>query len=161
MKLALAFLIGVAVVGGAAADQEMITRVIVKRLSGEGGVGMEVRANPAVSGPLTYQDAGSAMFFTWNHNVKDAKGRIVTGLAFRTWAQGKDARVEVFTLVPRPGAPNQYYATGGRGSLDYLEPIPFAQFTIAVGGTRNLDEMKTLGLDPLVVTCAREPKSVR
>lgn len=142
------------------ARQEMITRVSVKPLSGDGGIGMAVRAIAPTSKPMTYRET-TAMFFSWNHNVKDSKGRIITGLGFRSWAQGKEAHVEVFTLVPRAGAPNQYMATSGRGNLDYLEPVPFAQFTIAVGATRNLDEMKALGLEPLVVTCARVAKFVR
>ena len=145
---------------GIDSHQEMITQVKIKRGSGEGGVGMEVRAVAPTSKPMTYRET-TAMFLTWNQNVKDAKGRIVTALGFRTWAQNKDARVEVFTLVPRAGAPNQYMARSGRGNLDNLEPVPFAQFTIAVGATRHLDELKTLGLEPLVVTCAKVPKVVR
>ena len=108
---------------------------------------------------MTYRDTAT-VFFSWNHNVRDSKGRVVTGLGFRTWMSGKDARVAVYALVPRASAQNRYLAAT-REDLEDLEPIPFAEFSIAVGASRTLDEMKALGIEPMIVTCSRVPKKGR
>jgi len=147
------------IVQSASVPPDTMVQVRVARQNGPGGVGMEALQKPPASKPLSYRDT-AAVFFTWNHDVKDSKGRIVTGLGFRTWISGKDARVAVYALVPRAGAPNRYLATTREG-LEDLEPVPFAEFNVAVGSSRKLDEMKALGMDPMLVTCARVPKKGR
>ena len=120
---------------------------------------MEALQKPPAAKPMSYRDT-SAVFFSWNHNARDSKGRIVTGLGFRAWMSGKEARVAVYALVPRDGVPNRYLATTREG-LDDLEPVPFAEFGIAVGASRKLDEMKALGMEPMLVSCAKVPKRGR
>ena len=157
--MAVAVLMLLLVAQGTTVPPDAMVQVRVARPDGPGGVGMEALQKPPASKPLTYRDT-SAVFFSWNHNVKDAKGRIVTGLGFRTWMSGKDARVAVYALVPRAGAPNRYLAKS-REELDDLEPVPFAEFNLAVGSSRKLDEMKALGMEPMLVTCARVPRKGR
>jgi hypothetical protein len=145
---------------GTSGPADTMVQVRVARPDGQDGSSMAVRQKPPASKPLTYRDTTAAVFFTWNHNVKDAKGRIVTGLSFQSWMSGKDARVAVYALVPRAGAPNRFLATTREG-LDDLEPVPFAEFNLAVGASRKLDEMKALGMEPMLVTCARVPRKAR
>jgi hypothetical protein len=90
------------------------------------------------------------MVFFLQQDVRDAKGRVVTGLGFVTWMEADDAHVAVFTMVPKPGAPNTFLGT--REQMASLQPLALVDFVLKLGGSRSLDELKALGVDPMVVT---------
>lgn len=89
--------------------------------------------------------------FFQKHDARDSKGRVVSGVGFITWVVPEGVHVAVYTLVPKPGAPNTFLAaTPETVSLLRIEPL--VEFGLPLGGTRRLDELNALGVTPLTVT---------
>jgi hypothetical protein len=77
---------------------------------------------------------------------KDARladGQIVTGFAFDGWHEGSSVRVVVSALVPADGS-NRFVEVH-RGIRPIFKRLEFATFTVAVGETRAVEEMKAVG----------------
>lgn len=97
-----------------------------------------------------------ASFFYDNTNVRDESGRIVSGLSVQAWQDESAVGVAVYVLVPGPGAPNAYLANHGTNHL--MRPERFVEFVRKVGETRELFELRRLGLKPWTIKVLREPR---
>jgi hypothetical protein len=82
-------------------------------------------------------------------DVRLADGQIVTGFGFDGWTEGEGVRVVVTALLPADGT-NRYLEMkpGMRPTFRQQE---FAKFTLSPGEKRRVEEMKALGIDPMVV----------
>ena len=96
-------------------------------------------AGPSVSVPAVRSDA----------RLPD--GQIVSGFAFIGWSEGDSTRVMVFALTAPKGATNTYMPSG---SHDF-ERRDFATYRIASGGSVQVAEMRTLGLEPITLSVRR------
>lgn len=104
--------------------------------------------------PPDLAKANANVQFLVRRDVKDEKGRIVTGVGYVAWREGKGARVWVFSLVPKAGVANDYYATMSGIANTRREPL--AEFVLTtVGQSRPLVEMKKWGFDPFVIKLIR------
>ena len=92
-------------------------------------------ATSPVSMPVSKQDA------------RMPDGMIVSGVAFDGWIEGSLFRVVALALVHKEGDP----AAGASGLTRDLPKRQIASFTLAVGQSHSVEEMKAFGLDPLVV----------
>jgi hypothetical protein len=92
-------------------------------------------ATSPVSMPVSKQDA------------RMPDGMIVFGVAFDGWIEGSLFRVVALALVHKEGDP----AAGASGLTRDLPKRQIASFTLAVGQSHSVEEMKAFGLDPLVV----------
>ena len=137
----------------AARPQEMVTRAILVDETGQSRVGTQARK---VRPRKPDSGFGTAAFVYRNHNVKDQKGRVVSGLSVVAWEDGDRVRVAVYTLVPRRGVPNTYL--GQRETAGYLEMADFVEFALAVGEKRELIELSRLGLEPWTIKIERVPR---
>lgn len=146
-RLAVCLISVVSLIGlvGAAQAKHM---VVVADATGQGRAQSEPRAAKPTGASASRPEI---MVFFLKHDVRDAQGRVVTGLGFVTWMEGAGAHVSVFTMVPKPGAPNTFLA-GSPEQTASLQPVALVDFTLKVGGSRSLDEMKALGVDPMVVS---------
>ena len=76
-------------------------------------------------------------------------GLFVTGFEFIGWAEGDATRVMVFALVPRADAANTYLP-----DRELLRRRDFASYRVAWGDSVPVSEMKSLGLEPMILTSA-------
>ena len=137
--------------------QSYVNRITVSEASGERrGFTEPLKSRP--SSPIPNIFDTMIVFFYAHHDVKDEKGRIVSGLSFASWMEGEQAHVDVFDLVPRPGRPNAYLATDREGMTN-LQLVRFISFPLKLGESRKLVEMKRFGLEPMIVTFIRAPRS--
>jgi hypothetical protein len=74
--------------------------------------------------------------------VRDKRGRVISAFGLYGWKDGANVRVVLLVFVPVDGAANQRYTAGDK----QLRPEVYARYTVPVGGTRELEEMKALGL---------------
>jgi hypothetical protein len=110
-------------------------------------------SQPRAAKPSTTQP--DTMVFFKRHDVHDAKGRVVTGLGFISWTEGQGVHVAVYTMVPKPGAPNTFLA-GTSEQLASLQAEALVDFSLKLGEVRSLSELKTLGVEPMAVTLAKD-----
>jgi hypothetical protein len=82
-------------------------------------------------------------------DVRLADGQIITGFSFDGWTEGEHVRIVVSALVPADGT-NRYVEVK-RGMRPSFRKREFARFALAPGEKRNIDEMKALGIEPMVV----------
>ena len=82
-------------------------------------------------------------------DVRLADGKIVSGFGFEGWTEGEGVRLVVSALLPRDGS-NRYVETP-RGRRPSFRKEEFARFVLKPGDKRSIDEMKALGIDPMVV----------
>jgi hypothetical protein len=138
--------------------QQPQLEIIVTEASGVRRGSLSPRPDPPLSPPAGLSDMSTSTFFS-RHDVKDEKGRILTGLGFRAWMEGKLVRVAIFTLVPKPGTPNVYLARNQNQTGSIL-PVPFVDLSLSLGVQRKLVEMARLGLEPYVLTLSiRRPRN--
>src|SRR5690242_13372753 len=104
--------------------------------------GIRAGTEPRKARPTGRAYKPEVMAFFSRHDVRDSKGRIVTGVGLITWYEGAGVHVIVVTLVPKPSAPNVYM--GSPTQVGMLQPDTLAEFTLARGSSRRLDEMKAL-----------------
>jgi hypothetical protein len=83
-------------------------------------------------------------------DVRDASGQFVSGIGIYVWRDGTVTRVRVYTMVPAPGAPNRWLNELIDDSK-LQRPKFLADYTIAVGESKPIVEMKSLGVDPMVL----------
>ena len=89
------------------------------------------------------------MAFLFRKDVKDQKGRIVSGIGAVAWAEGDGARVWVFSVVPKDDVPNAFYASP-QGIVNTKREA-LAEFVLKMGETRRLREMEAWGIEPFAM----------
>ena len=131
-------------VDGVGADQEKGQFVVVSDASGMRG-GFQPDAQPR---DVTKTIARVGVMLL-QRDVRLADGQIVTGFGFDGWAEGEGVRVVVTALLPADGT-NRYLEMkpGMRPSFRKQE---FARLTLSPGEKRPVEEMKALGIEPLIV----------
>lgn len=93
------------------------------------------------------------MQFLHRQDVKDKKGRIVSGIGVVAWVEDDGARVWPFAIVPKDGLPNAFYASPQGIANARREPL--GEFLLKVGETRRLTEMQDWGVEPFVLELIR------
>jgi hypothetical protein len=83
--------------------------------------------------------------FTGDQNLRDGKGRVISGIAFYGWTDGSNVRVVLLVRVPAAGADNTFYSSGDRSQLSLEE---FASYRLGVGESRRIDELKSSAFGP-------------
>jgi len=83
-------------------------------------------------------------------DIRDRDGQIVSAVGFYGWTDGAKTRVQVYLLVPAPGAPNRWLKENGDDPKQ-LRPKAFAIYEISRGQSKRIEEMKALGLDPIIM----------
>jgi hypothetical protein len=78
-------------------------------------------------------------------------GVILTGFGYYAWREGTKTHVRVLLLVPAPGAPNRFLWTKDADRA-LLRPKDFHEFTISMGKTEVVTQMKALGLNPVRIS---------
>ena len=131
-------------VGELGADQEKGLFVVVSDAGGMRG-GFQPDAQP--------RDVASTIarvgVMLQQKDVRLADGQIVTGFGFDGWTEGEGVRVVVTALLPADGT-NRYLETKP-GMRPTFRKQEFAKFTLSPGEKRRVEEMKALGIDPMVV----------
>lgn len=82
-------------------------------------------------------------------DVRLTDGQIVTGFGFNGWQEGNAVRVVVSALIPADGS-NRYVEVA-KGVRPAFRKREFARFAVTVGESHAVEEMKALGLEPIVV----------
>jgi hypothetical protein len=99
----------------------------------------------AQSGLPTVEVYSADSFF--RSDVRRSDGTVVRGLGFKAWRDGAGVQVLVVLLIPTdPSRPRGREPREGEYRYERL-----ALFQVAVGASRTIDEMKTLGADPMSV----------
>ena len=93
-------------------------------------------------------DGPSVSVYLEKRDVKTADGRVVTGFQFSGWPEGGGVRVQVYLLVPGPGAANTYLPDG---KAELLARRYFSSVLLAKGDEVVLDKMDELGVEPMKV----------
>jgi hypothetical protein len=137
--------------GGMAPAPQTLLQVEVRKsdetLSGRVGVREEKLDEDLLTTPRVF------MAFLSRRDVKDQKGRIVSGIGAVAWAEGEGARVWVFSVVPKDDVPNDFYASP-QGIVN-TKREPLAEFVLKVGETRRLVEMEPWGVEAYVLELIR------
>jgi hypothetical protein len=79
-------------------------------------------------------------------DARMADGMIISAIAFDGWTEGSLFRVVALAVLHKDGEP-----APNPSRMRDLPKRQIASFTLAVGQSRSVDEMKAFGLDPLVV----------
>jgi hypothetical protein len=87
--------------------------------------------------------------FLVRKDVRLADGKIVTGFGFEGWTEGEGVRVVVSAMLPSDGS-NRYVEVP-RGTRPSFRKQEFARLLLKPGEKRPIDEMKALGIDPMVL----------
>ena len=82
-------------------------------------------------------------------DVRLADGKIITGFGFEGWTEGEGVQVVVSAMLPSDGS-NRYVEVP-RGTRPSFRKQEFARLVLKPGENRNIDEMKALGIEPMVV----------
>jgi hypothetical protein len=91
-------------------------------------------------------------------DVRLADGKIVTGFGFDGWTQGDGVQVVVSSLLPADGT-NRYVEVA-RGTRPSFRKQEFARLVLKPGEKRAIDEMKALGIEPMVLQLDTKPPFV-
>ena len=83
-------------------------------------------------------------------DVRLKDGQIVTGFGFDGWTEGEGVRVVVTALLPTDGT-NRYVEIKRGMPPPSFRKQEFARLTLAPGEKRSVDEMKALGLEPMLL----------
>jgi hypothetical protein len=93
-------------------------------------------------------DGPSVSVYLEKRDVKTADGQVVTGIEFIGWQEGQGVRIQVFLLVPGPGAVNTYLPNG---NAERLARRYFSSVLLAKGDEVALAKMHELGVEPMKV----------
>ena len=102
--------------------------------------------------PYTQGGPAVGVYLVDRRDVRTSDGLVVTGFEFIGWTEGDGTRVQVFALVPRKGAPNTYMPNG---DPDLLERRDFASYRIRSDQGIGIEEMRSLGIEPMILSSAR------
>jgi hypothetical protein len=84
-------------------------------------------------------------------DVRLPDGQIVTGFRIDGWTEGDGVRIVVSALVPADGTNRYVEVQRGMHPASLFGKREFNRFALAPGENRTIDEMKALGIEPLVV----------
>ena len=131
-------------VGELGADQEKGLFVVVSDASGmRGGFQPDGQARDVAN---TIARFGVILP---QRDVRLKDGEIVTGFGFNGWSEGEGVRVVVTALLPTDGT--NRYVERKPGTPPSFRKQEFARFTLSPGEKRSVDEMKALGIEPMLV----------
>jgi hypothetical protein len=82
-------------------------------------------------------------------DVRLKDGQIITGFGFDGWIEGEGVRVLVSALLPADGT--NRYLEGKPGMRPSFRKQEFARLTLSPGEKRSVEEMKALGIEPMVL----------
>jgi hypothetical protein len=96
-----------------------------------------------------YFESGPAakVYLPSGTEARTRDGRSIVGFEFTAWTEADATRGQVFALVPVSGSPN----VDLRYRADLLERTEFASYRLRPGESVPITEMRTVGLEPLVV----------
>ena len=86
--------------------------------------------------------------FTGDEGLRDAKDRVISGIAFYGWTDGSYVRVIVLVRVPAAGAENKFYSASDKSKLSLEE---FASYRLGIGESRQIDDLKSSTFQPYSV----------
>jgi hypothetical protein len=97
-----------------------------------------------------YFDGGpvAKMYLPSGTNARTRDGRPIVGFEFTAWTEGDTTRGQVFALVGASGSPN----VDLRYRADLVERREFASYRLRPGESVPVTEMRSLGLEPMVVS---------
>lgn len=98
--------------------------------------------------PYTQGGPSVGVYLFDRQNVRTPDGQALTGFEFIGWTEGAATRVQVFALVPRDGVPNTYMPEGDPRNLVRRD---FASYPLAPGQSQSIEEMRALGIEPMVL----------
>lgn len=90
----------------------------------------------------------ASVYLLSGQDVRTTDGLRIIGFSFVGWVEGDATRVQVFALVPRGGAPD----VDLRYRPELLDGREFASYRISAGETIAITEMRSLGIDPMMLT---------
>lgn len=99
------------------------------------------KTEPRAAKPTGRAYKPEVMLFFKKHDVRDSRGRIVTGVGFITWMEDQRVHVAVTSMVPKPGAPNAYANTPA--GVASLQAEGLVDFVLALGASRRLHELES------------------
>jgi hypothetical protein len=114
---------------------------------GKRAAGFEPRAEPhPFDAPFPI-----GVYFWDQQELHDARGRAITGVGFWATHAGDAVRVTAYLLVPAPGSPNRYLAQSGDEALHMTRGEALATYTLSVGQSAEIAELKTIGAKPMTI----------
>ena len=90
-------------------------------------------------------------------DVRLPDGQIITGFSFDGWTEGDGVRIVVSALVPADGTNRYVEVQRGMPPASLFRKREFNRFALVPGENRNIDEMKALGIEPMVVRLDSKP----
>jgi hypothetical protein len=87
------------------------------------------------------------MYLPSGTDARTRDGRPIVGFAFTAWVEGDATRGQIFVLVGASGSPN----VDLRYRADLVERTEFASYRLRPGERVPITEMRSLGLEPLIV----------
>jgi hypothetical protein len=91
-------------------------------------------------------------------DVQNSDGQVITGIGVYPWMEGTNIKVRVFTMVPAPGAPNAWHGapTDVKPHL-LVQAKKLADYTLAFGDAKLVEELKSWGVEPMTVKFTTRP----
>lgn len=114
-------------------------QIEIYEANGEPIAGFSVAAPP--SGP---RDLTPRTMTRFRQDVRGTDNKWVRGLGFRAWPEGKGVRILVVLLIPK----NQASKTTPILRARDFDFAVLANFSLALGDEKTLEEMRPLGLAP-------------
>jgi hypothetical protein len=81
-----------------------------------------------------------------NQGARMVDGRIVNGIMIRSWSEAGAARVQVYGMLVKAGAPAEFTTDDAQ-----LEPVELGSYLLRPNQTVPIAEMKELGVEPLML----------
>jgi hypothetical protein len=131
---------------GQVAERPFVSVLVEGKLA----AGFQAEANPI---PDVLTSPSRVMIRVGWKDVRLADGQIVNGFGFNGWQEGSGVLVVMSALVPADGT--NRYVERQPGVRPEFSKREFVRFTVPVGQSRTVEEMKALGLEPF--TCAPMP----
>ena len=108
--------------------------------------------------PYTQGGPAVSVYLFDQKDVRTPAGEALTGFDFIGWIEGNATRVQVFALVPNDGAPNTFMPGGDSRNLIRRD---FASYLLEAGQSQPIIEMRTLGIEPMVIRSVNRSPSPR
>ena len=83
--------------------------------------------------------------------AKMSDGGLATGIGYNAWFDGKRVHVTTMLLIPKDPTIKDPTRELGISHRDFFSPVLLARFSLAVGESRRLDEMKKFGWPPITI----------
>lgn len=124
-------------------------------VEGKFSAGFQAEANPI---PDVLMSPSRVMIRVVRKDARLPDGQIVNGFGFNGWQEGNAAFVVMSALVPADGT--NRYVERQPGVRPEFSKREFVRFTVPLGQSRVVEEMKALGLEPFAVRAdATKPSS--